>query len=586
MSWIEILLFYFKHTKGYRCYIAAFFLFTFFMGFESSFFNYAISYIIGKVSTGIWDYDLTFFLHVLTFTVGVFFFEMLYVAERYVTSKSIPYINRNILVTIYKQVQSMQYVFFKKKTTGEISNRISLLHDNFEDLFFDLGHDTPKECFKIIVSLLTLININTILGCITTLWAIVFITVIYKISIKITECTYKEYNCGHDIAGKITDRLLNIQTIFSFYTMDKEAKKLHNEYNSEYITAELNTYKYKILLFLCGGGLYFTIIVYFFISIIFLKNKGSINIGTAAFALQQFLVVGRTLWYVNTCLQDVLHEFSALKSVMDFFYNNEYYKKEEEDLPNLKPSNAFKIEFRNVSFSYDNNEKDILKDFNLIINPGEKIGIVGESGVGKTSILSLLLKLFQCNSGKILINNFDINLINTKTLREQISVIPQDTVLFNRTIMENIRYGAVDISDAQIYDVCKKIKIHDSIIHFPQGYDTLAGERGINLSGGQRQKIAIARALIKKSSILLLDEITSALDTISEASVLETISLFDQEKPTTICIAHKLSTLKNMDRIIVINKGEIVEEGKHEELIKKAGSFYHKLWEEQKKGYF
>ena len=586
MSWIEILLFYFNHTKGYRCYIASFFLFTFFMGFESSFFNYTISYIIGKVSTGNWVYDLSFFLHVLIFTIGVFFFEILYVAERYVTSKSIPYINRNILITIYRQIQSMQYVFFKKKTTGEISNRISLLHDNFDDLFFDLGHNTPKECFKIIVSLLTLISINTFLGCITTLWTIIFIFVLYKISIKITECTYKEYNCGHDIMGKITDRLLNIQTIFSFYTMDKEAKRLHNEYNSEYITAELNTYKYKIILFLCGGSLYLGIIVYFFISIIRLKNNGIISITTAAFALQQFLVVGRTLWYVNTYLQDVLHEFSALRSVMDFFYNKEYYNDEGEVLPSLKPAQAFKIEFRNVSFNYDNNEKDILTDFNLTINPGEKIGIVGESGVGKTSILSLLLKLFQCTSGKILINDFDINLINTKTLREQISVIPQDTTLFNRTIMENIRYGAVDVSDTQIYDVCKKIKIHDSILQFPQGYNTLAGERGINLSGGQRQKISIARALIKKASILLLDEITSALDTMSEASVLETINLFDQTNPTTICIAHKLSTLKNMDRIIVIDKGRIVEEGRHDDLIKNNNSFYRKLWEEQKKGYF
>lgn len=480
----------------------------------------------------------------------------------------------------------MQYVFFKKKTTGEISNRISLLHDNFDDLFFDLGHNTPKECFKIIVSLLTLISINTFLGCITTLWTIIFIFVLYKISIKITECTYKEYNCGHDIMGKITDRLLNIQTIFSFYTMDKEAKRLHNEYNSEYITAELNTYKYKIILFLCGGSLYLGIIVYFFISIIRLKNNGIISITTAAFALQQFLVVGRTLWYVNTYLQDVLHEFSALRSVMDFFYNKEYYNDEGEVLPSLKPAQAFKIEFRNVSFNYDNNEKDILTDFNLTINPGEKIGIVGESGVGKTSILSLLLKLFQCTSGKILINDFDINLINTKTLREQISVIPQDTTLFNRTIMENIRYGAVDVSDTQIYDVCKKIKIHDSILQFPQGYNTLAGERGINLSGGQRQKISIARALIKKASILLLDEITSALDTMSEASVLETINLFDQTNPTTICIAHKLSTLKNMDRIIVIDKGRIVEEGRHDDLIKNNNSFYRKLWEEQKKGYF
>ena len=184
MSWIEILLFYFNHTKGYRCYLAAFFLVTFFMGFESSFFNYAISYIVGRVSTGVWNYNLTFLLHVLIFAIGVFFFEMLYVADRYVTSKSIPYINRNILVTIYKQIQSMQYVFFKKKTTGEISNRISLLHDNFDDLIFDLGHNTPKEILRIIVSLLTLISINVVLGCITTVWTLIFFFVLYKISIK------------------------------------------------------------------------------------------------------------------------------------------------------------------------------------------------------------------------------------------------------------------------------------------------------------------------------------------------------------------------------------------------------------------
>ena len=241
-----------------------------------------------------------------------------------------------------------------------------------------------------------------------------------------------------------------------------------------------------------------------------------------------------------------------------------------------------KIEFHDVTFRYENHNK-IFENTNVIIEAKQKVGLVGFSGSGKSSFVYLILRFFDIKSGQILIDNEDISQITRDSLRAQISMIPQDTSLFHRSLMENIRYGDIKASDEAVIAASKKAHCHEFICELPEGYDALVGERGIKLSGGQRQRIAIARAIIKDAPILILDEATSALDSVTERHIQRSLE-FLMAGRTTIIIAHRLSTLSKMDRILVFDQGRIIEDGDHQALLRSQGH-YAKMWQIQAGGF-
>lgn len=242
------------------------------------------------------------------------------------------------------------------------------------------------------------------------------------------------------------------------------------------------------------------------------------------------------------------------------------------------------IQFKNVTFTHNGAEDAVFKKLNLSIKPGEKIGLVGHSGSGKSTFIRLLLRFSDIQGGAITIDGQNIAKVRQENLHEQIAYVPQEPLLFHRSIRENIAYGQLDADEAAIEAAAKMASAHDFIMALPQGYDTLVGERGVKLSGGQRQRIAIARSMLKNAPILALDEATSALD--SESEVLIQAALWKlMEGRTAIVIAHRLSTIQKMDRIIVLDNGKIVEEGTHKELIKRANGTYAKLWAHQSGGF-
>ena len=229
-------------------------------------------------------------------------------------------------------------------------------------------------------------------------------------------------------------------------------------------------------------------------------------------------------------------------------------------------------------------ENKVFNDFNLTIEPNQKLGIIGPSGAGKSTLINLLLRFFDVDSGEILIDGYNIkNDITQKSLRENISYIPQDPVLFHRTIRENIIYGKLDATEEELIEATKMACCYDFIINLENGFDTIVGERGVKLSGGQRQRIAIARAILKNSKILILDEATSALDSITEKEIQKALENLMKNK-TVIAIAHRLSTLNIMDRIVVLDKGKIVEDGTKEQLLNKQDGLFKKMWDMQKDG--
>lgn len=242
-----------------------------------------------------------------------------------------------------------------------------------------------------------------------------------------------------------------------------------------------------------------------------------------------------------------------------------------------------RIVFDNVAFTHDGNEDALFKDFNVVLKPGEKIGLVGHSGSGKTTLTRLLLRFSDVDEGSVLVDGQDVRDITQNDLNSKIAYVPQEPLLFHRSLRENIAYGRKDVTDKEIMAIARKASAHDFIKNLPDGYDTLVGERGVKLSGGQRQRVAIARAMIKNAPILVLDEATSALDSESEALIQDALWRLMEGK-TAIVIAHRLSTIQKMDRIIVLDNGKILEQGSHRELIRKNGK-YAELWSRQSGGF-
>jgi ABC-type multidrug transport system fused ATPase/permease subunit len=249
---------------------------------------------------------------------------------------------------------------------------------------------------------------------------------------------------------------------------------------------------------------------------------------------------------------------------------------EINDIQQAKPLiiNHGEINWHAVSFTYD--QYLIFNDFNLNIEPGQRIGLVGPSGAGKSTFVSLLLRQHELSSGTIAIDGQNIAAVTQSSLRQAMAVVPQEPVLFHRTIRENIIYGNLSASEEAIIAAARSAQAHDFIMALPQGYDTMVGERGVKLSGGQKQRVAIARAMLKNAPILILDEATSALDTESEKLVQEALTRLMANR-TTLVIAHRLSTIQHADEILVVNQGRIVERGRHNELLLLDEGFYRKL---------
>lgn len=230
------------------------------------------------------------------------------------------------------------------------------------------------------------------------------------------------------------------------------------------------------------------------------------------------------------------------------------------------------IEFDHVSFSYDH-ITDVLKDINLKIQPGEMIGLVGKSGVGKSTLINLVMRLYDVTEGSIRIDGIDIREISQHSLRSQIGVVLQETILFSGSVYDNLLYAKADATREEIIDAAKIAGAHEFIIKLPDGYNTVIGERGHTLSGGERQRLAIARALLRNPKILILDEATASLDTEIEKQIQDSLQMLTSDR-TTIAIAHRLSTLRNATRIVVLDKKGVAEVGSHEELLKQKGIYY------------
>ena len=585
MSDKEIVKFYIKHTKGYRLLYIGLIINDFIMSFEPLVFQKTKKWLIDTLSID-QQFSISNLKFILFFTAGLFIFEGLHWIRQLLEWHAFPYVNRSILLALYDKVQSMPYTFFQNNAVGTIISKLRCIKRNYECLFFDLLSVFALRTFTIIINIIALYTTNEYIGIGMFFWILIFIIVTYPFFKRINRNVYIENMLFHNLMGSIANKIINIGTIFSFCSFKKEKDLLQKDIEKKYIPAEMKTYRQEFNFLFYGAILYVIMMVAVVYYTAFLKINHLITIGDVILILGLTISISNAIWNIMEKTNDIVEEFGELKSAFSIFnIKKPFLLEEKKNIQELVLSTAPSIEFKNVSFSYDKDDEDpiaVFKNFNLRIKPGEKIGILGESGVGKTSLFSLIMKYLKCNSGNILINGIDINDVTTESLRKNISIIPQDVTLFQRTILENLKYSCENIENEEVFNVCKKVKLHEAIMNMQEQYNTLVGEGIGKISGGQKQRIAIVRAFLKKSPIILLDEATSALDILTEESIHEALKeLYSEIYPTVITISHRLYSVKNMDRIIILENGNIVEDGTHEELLKNPESKYSQLWDIQ-----
>ncbi len=426
--------------------------------------------------------------------------------------------------------------------------------------------------WSLIISLCFIGKIYLPMAIVYVIASILLFIFFHKLSANTKQASKQQENMKNKVFGKTTNMISNYLVLKIFGSLSRELKKLSKDYALVAKTMRKNAWlrnKNYMLVDIVVVLFDAAMIIY----AVVLWAKGIINVGNVVYLLTAGRTMSSILSSISTHWMYYRTELFKLQS------NIKLLNAEPEfaDAPNAKKLKvkAGEIEFKNLTFAY-NNKNQAIDNFSLKIKAGEKIGIVGMSGSGKTTLLHVLQRLVNTPQGSVYIDGQDVALVTQESLHNAVSFIPQDTTLFHRSLAENMSYGTFKATQKEIEAAAKKSFITEFVKDLPQGYKTLVGDKGVKLSGGQRQRVGIARAILKNSKILLLDEATSALDSKSEKFIQSSLQKLIKAK-TVIAVAHRLSTLKNMDKIVVMEEGKIIEVGTPKELLDKQGKFA-KLW--------
>lgn len=478
------------------------------------------------------------------------------------------YIEADMRRDIFSHMQKLSFSYFDKKRTGELMSRIT--NDLFE--ITELAHHGPEE---VAVSFLTIVGSLFVVFAIEWKLALVLaallivglgVTMLSRHSLRKSSRGVKEKT--GKINAAIEMGIAGIRTARAFANEEEEREKFISA-NASYVKARKEYYKSMgTFMSLMDLVLSLMSVMVVIVGGFLIMNGEMIVVDLMTFTLyvRAFVTPVRRLTNFSELLFTGRAGFDRFIEVM----REEPDIKDRPDAIDMKKTNGV-IEFKDVSFSYDP-QKPILKDINLKIESGEKIAFVGSSGSGKTTLVNLVPRFYEVTEGAVLIDGVDIRDVTQESLRRNVGIIQQDVFIFAATVMENIRYGRPDATDAEVVAAAIKAEIHKDISEMPNGYDTPAGERGIMLSGGQKQRISIARAILKNPKILILDEATSALDSVTERRIQESLDELSVGR-TTLYIAHRLSTVKNADKVAVVENEGIVEYGSPAELMEKGGRF-------------
>lgn len=470
--------------------------------------------------------------------------------------------------------------FFISNFTGTLTRRVTRYARSFEQLFDNLIFNFFSAFLFAIGVIGVLLSRNIYLGGGLLLWTILFVYVQFKMMQALQGLRAESTAEDSKVTGFLSDAVLNHSTITTFAALPFENSRF-KETIARWYRATRRSWDADAWIYAVQGLFAVGIEIVLLVGAVMLWQQGLVSIGD--FVLIQVYIIGlmERLWGVGQNMRQLYSSFADATEMLDILE----LPHEILDVPDAKvlsvPNGA--ILFDHVRFAYQDTHI-VLNDLELAVRPHEKIALIGSSGAGKTTIAKLLLRLYDVTGGIIRIDGQDIADVTQESLRSSIAFVPQEPMLFHRSLMDNIRYGRQEATDAEVIEAAKQAHCLEFIGNYPEGFNTMVGERGVKLSGGERQRVAIARAILKDAPILVLDEATSSLDSESERLIQDAL-LKLMEGKTVIAIAHRLSTVMHMDRLIVMEKGSVVLSGTHDELLSHESNLYKKLWEIQAGGF-
>lgn len=497
----------------------------------------------------------------------------------FLMAKAIPKVQADIRMTMFNHIQEHSPHYFNERFAGNLANKITDMTTSVESILQQLFWPIVSSIALAVFGALFLWFVHPIFAGILILWIIVHLSICLLFSRTCDVYEHRHGEARSTLLGKIVDSLTNYFAVNLFYRFKFEKEALlpfQKEEEKTNVSARRYVEKMRSV-----TSFFFSTICFIGINgfVIYLWLHHKITTGEVAQVFGTMWNIAAVMWAVGGALPIFFQSFGIAKQAYSVMLDS-------QDLGDKPKAKELKIKrgeivFENVSFQYG--EKKLFENKQAHIQGGEKVGLVGFTGAGKSTFISLILRFFPLPKGKILIDGQNIADVALESLRRQIALIPQDPILFHRTLRENISYGKPEATEAEIFSAAKLAHCDEFIRNIPAGYDAKVGERGTKLSGGEKQRIAIARAILVDAPILILDEATSSLDSVTEKFIQDSLEKIMQGR-TTIVIAHRLSTLSRMDRILVFDKGKIVEEGTHATLISKNG-LYAKMWNMQVGGF-
>ncbi len=487
---------------------------------------------------------------------------------------------RDVYNQIFSKLSSQTLFFHANRFGGSLVSQSSKLERSIERFWDNIIWSISPMLVSVIGSVAILWMVFWQYALFLAVFSIIFTLLVFFGSKFLAKMTLEEARASNELSGRLADMVANVLAVKASGAEKSEKEKfqkLSNSWQNKAFALMRGFLKVST-----GYSLITTLIIIG--SLVFAgyaAQNNLISLASVYLIVTYTSSVAHNLWNMNGIMRAYNQIMGDAKDMVDIL---------EDDINLIDNSTARlnvakgQISIKNIAYTHDEGDGDTqFTDFSLEIDPGQKVGLVGLSGSGKTSLTKLLLRFADLDSGQILIDQQDIAAVTQESLRTNVAYVPQEPLLFHRSIKENIAYANPTASDRQVIEAAKKAGAHDFITNLKSGYDTLVGERGVKLSGGQRQRVAIARAILKDAPILVLDEATSALDSESEKLIQKSLETLMKGR-TSIVIAHRLSTIAKMDRIIVLDDGKIVEDGSHDDLLKARGE-YAKLWNHQSGGF-
>ncbi len=537
--------------------------------------SYFFKLIVDASEVGAMD-DIIFYT--LMYPVVILAVQLLYRASGYLgmlwTTRSNKYTND--LLANHLLRHSHQY--FSDRFAGSLLSKVGNVTSAIDQFIPDFLWTHVTALVSFLVTGIVIFKSDALSGILFLVLIVVLIVVNKQFANKKRQYSYLASEASTKLRGVIVDILSNMAAVRQYAQTKAEEARIEAASTAR-LQASHKNWTYTEVMLLLNTIILFVFSLVIFYLLVLRWQAGEITTGDFVFILALYSQITGTLIFIGRAFNNTARTFGEMEEGL----GEVLAPYDVVDTTEAKPLivSAGELVFSQVNFEFGANQ--IFKDFSLTVAAGERVGLVGHSGAGKTTFVSLLLRQHDLTQGEILIDGQNIASITQDSLRENIAVVPQEPLLFHRSIFENIAYGRPSATREEVIAVAEKAEAHEFIMSLKDGYDTLVGERGVKLSGGQRQRVAIARAMLKNAPLLVLDEATSALDSESEVAIQKALHALMAGK-TVIAIAHRLSTLREMDRIVVIEKGKIIESGTHTELAAQGG-VYAGLWKHQAGGF-